>query len=57
MHVARKGKRRNAYRVVVGKFEGKRPLAKLGNWWNYNINVDLKEIGGEGGDWIWRGKG
>jgi hypothetical protein len=31
MHVARKGERRNAYRVAVGKFEGKRPLAELGN--------------------------
>jgi len=30
-HAARKGGRRNACRVVVGKFEGKGPHAKLGN--------------------------
>jgi len=44
MHFARKGGRRNAYRVVVGKFESKRLLAKLGNGW------DLKEIWWEGWD-------
>jgi len=40
----------NAYRVSMGKFEGKRSLAKLGNGWGYNMNVDLKEIGWEGED-------
>jgi hypothetical protein len=39
-HVARKGEKRNTYRSLVGKPEGKRPLV-----WVDNIKMDLLEIG------------
>jgi hypothetical protein len=34
----------NAYRVLVGKPEGKIPLLRPGHRWEDNIKVDLKEI-------------
>jgi hypothetical protein len=37
----RYGKRRGAYRVLVGKPEGKRPLGKSKLRWQHNIDVDL----------------
>jgi hypothetical protein len=46
------GEKRNAYRVLVGKPEGKRPLRKLGHRWEHNIKMDLREIGWGGMDWI-----
>jgi hypothetical protein len=45
-HVARMGKKRNAYRILVGKPEGKRPLERPRWRWVDNINVDLREIYG-----------
>jgi hypothetical protein len=39
------GEKRNAYRILVGKPEGKRPLGKLRRRWNDNIKIDLREIG------------
>jgi hypothetical protein len=35
----------NAYRILVGKPEGKRPLGRLGRRWKTNINMDLKREG------------
>jgi hypothetical protein len=35
------GERRNAYRVLVGKHERKRPLEKLRHSWKDNIKMDL----------------
>jgi hypothetical protein len=47
------GERRGAYRVQVGKSEGKRPLERNGvSWWEDNIKVDLKGLKWEGVDWI-----
>ena len=43
---------RNAYRVLVGKPEGKRPLERLRRRWKYNIKMDLREVGCNPGDWI-----
>ena len=43
---------RNAYRVLVGKPEGKRPLERLRHRWEDNIKMDLKEVGCDPGDWI-----
>jgi hypothetical protein len=43
-HVARMGKTRNAYRILVGKPEGKRPLGRLRRRWVENIKMDLEEI-------------
>jgi hypothetical protein len=51
-HVARMGAKRNAYRILVGKPEGKRPLGRLRRRWVDNIKMDLREIGGDGLDWI-----
>jgi hypothetical protein len=44
-HVARMGTRRNAYRMLVGKPERKRPLGRLRRTWMGNIKMDLREIG------------
>jgi hypothetical protein len=44
------GKKRNAYMVLVGKPEGKRPLVRPRLRWEDNIKMDLREIGGM--DWI-----
>jgi hypothetical protein len=45
MHVARIMKKRNAYRILVGKLEGKRPLGRPRRRWVDNIKMDLREIG------------
>jgi hypothetical protein len=39
-HVARMGEKRNAYRLLVGKPEGKRPLGIPRRWWVDNIKMD-----------------
>ena len=44
-HVARMGERRGVYRVLVGKFEGKRPLGRPRRRWKNNIKIDLQEVG------------
>jgi hypothetical protein len=51
-HVARMGKGRGVYRVLVGKPEGKRPLGKYRRRWEENIKMDLQEVGGGSMDWI-----
>jgi hypothetical protein len=44
-HVARMGENMNAYRILVGKPEGKRPLERRRHRWVDNIKMDLREIG------------
>jgi hypothetical protein len=44
-HVARIGEKRNAYRILVGKPEGKRPLGRPRRRWVDNIKINLREIG------------
>jgi hypothetical protein len=51
-HVARMGKRRNAYRILVGKPEGKIPLGRSRRRWVDNIKMDLTEIGWDGVVWF-----
>jgi hypothetical protein len=46
------GATRNAYRILVGKSEGKRPLGRPRRSWVDNIKMDLGEIGPDGRDWI-----
>jgi hypothetical protein len=41
-HVARMGEKRNAYRILVGKAEGKRPLGRRRRRWVDNIKIDLR---------------
>jgi hypothetical protein len=50
-HVARMEKR-NAYGLLVGKPEGKRPLGRPRRRWVDNIRVDLGEVGCGDVDWI-----
>jgi hypothetical protein len=38
------GEKRNAYRILVGKPEGKRPLGRPRSRWVDNIKMDLLEI-------------
>ena len=51
-HVARMGEERGAYRVLVGKPEGKRPLGRPRRRWVDNIIMDLQEVGCGYVDWI-----
>jgi hypothetical protein len=46
------GEKRNAYRLLVGKPEGKRSLGRPRRRWMDNIKVDLLEIGLRVMDWI-----
>jgi hypothetical protein len=46
------GETRNAYRILVGKPEEKRPLGRPRHRWVDNIKMDLGEIGWDGKDWI-----
>jgi hypothetical protein len=45
-------KKRNAYRILMGKPEGKRPLGRRKRRWVDNIKKDVTEIGWDGVDWI-----
>jgi hypothetical protein len=44
-HVAQMGEKKNAYRLSVGKPEGKRPLGRSRRRWVDNIRMDLGELG------------
>jgi hypothetical protein len=46
------GEERGAYRVLVGKPEGKRPLGRPRRRWEDNIKTDLREVGCGFVDWI-----
>ena len=51
-HVARMGKGRGMYHVLVGKPEGKRQLRRPRRRWEDNITMYLREVGCGGMDWI-----
>jgi hypothetical protein len=51
-HVARMGETRNAYRILVGKPEGKRPLGRLRRRWMDSVKMDLRQLEWDGMDWI-----
>jgi hypothetical protein len=46
------GEKRNAYRLLVGKPEGKRPLGRLRRRWVDNIRMDFGDVGWGDVDWI-----
>jgi hypothetical protein len=47
----REWEKRNVYRILVGRPEGKRPLGRLRRRWVDNIKMDLREIDWGGMDW------
>jgi hypothetical protein len=51
-HVARMDKKRDAYRILVEKPEGRRPLGRPRHRWVDNIKIDLGEIGRDGVEWV-----
>jgi hypothetical protein len=51
-HVARMGEGRGAYRILVGRPEGRRPLGRPRRRWEDNIKMNLQEVGWGGMDWI-----
>jgi hypothetical protein len=51
-HVARMWEKKNAYRLLVGKQEGKRSLGRPRPRWVDNIRMDLREVGWSDVDWI-----
>jgi hypothetical protein len=51
-HIARKGERRNAYRIMAGKPEGKTPLRRPKHRWVHNIKMDHIERECDGMDEI-----
>ena len=50
--VAHMEQSRNAYRILVGKPEGKRHLGRTRRRWEDSIKMDLKEVGFHPRDWI-----
>jgi hypothetical protein len=46
------GEKRNAYRILVGKPEGRRPLGRPRRRWVDNIKMDRRENGWNGVDWV-----
>ena len=46
------GEKRDVYRVLAGKPEGKRPLGRPGRRWEDNIKMDLQVVGCESMNWI-----
>jgi hypothetical protein len=51
-HVARIAEKRNAYRLLVEKPEGRRPLGRPRRRWVDNVRIDLVEMGWGDVDWI-----
>jgi hypothetical protein len=51
-HIARMRMEMNAYRILVGKPEGKSPLERTRRRWLDNIKIDLRLIGLDNTDWI-----
>jgi hypothetical protein len=49
--VARMGEKRGAYRILVGRPEGRRPLGRPRHRWEDNIKVDIQDVGWDM-DWI-----
>jgi hypothetical protein len=46
------GEKRNAYSLLVGKPDGKRPLGRPRCRWVDNIRMDFREVGWSDVDWI-----
>jgi hypothetical protein len=51
-HVARIGAKKNSYRILVGKPEGKSPLGSPRLRWVDYIKMDVRGMGWDGMNWI-----
>jgi hypothetical protein len=51
-HVARIGEVRNAYKILVGNSDRKRPLGSPKRRWEDSIRMNLREIEWEDVDWM-----
>jgi ribosome biogenesis protein Tsr3 len=51
-HVARIGEKKNAYTILVGKPEGKRPVGRSRRSWVDNIKINVTELAWDGMDRI-----
>jgi hypothetical protein len=51
-NVAHKANRGGAYRVLVGRYEGRRHFLKSKHRWEDNIKINLQEVGWGGLDWV-----
>jgi hypothetical protein len=51
-HVVLMGEGKGVYRCLVGKPEGKRPLGRPSGRGEYNIKMDIQEMGCGSMDWI-----
>jgi len=46
------GEMRNAYKILIGRHEGKSPLVRPRRRWEHYIRIVVREIGWEGVDWM-----
>jgi hypothetical protein len=46
------GEKRNAYRILLGKPEGKKPIGRPRRMKVENIKIELRKMGWDGVDWI-----
>jgi hypothetical protein len=51
-HVACMGEMKSAYKILVGRPKGRRPIMKPTHRWEDNIRMVLRKIGWEGVDWM-----
>jgi hypothetical protein len=51
-HVEQMRDKKNVYRILVGKLEGKRPLGRPRRRWEDNVKMDLRKMRCDGMDWI-----
>jgi hypothetical protein len=51
MKLRRMEQMRNSYNILVGKFEGKRPLGRPRHRWEGNVRMGIREIGWEEVEW------
>jgi hypothetical protein len=49
--VTRTGERRSAYRILVEKPEGMRPVRRPRRKWKYSIKMDVQDVGWRGTNW------
>jgi hypothetical protein len=47
------GEKRDAYMILLGKPEGRRPIGRCSSRWDDNTKIDVREIGWGGTNWIY----